>query len=114
MDIKTFKMLCTPAKLYFAIALIACVLALLGGVSVIAVFIKLLFAFAWTCILSWLCQKGYKNISWILVLLPYIAILFGFFGIMLLSKQHKNILNSIKLQGPMGNENFTNPVTKKK
>jgi len=112
MDSKTFQMLCTPAKLYFAIAVIACIIALFSGVPVIAVFIKLLFAFIWTYILSWLCKKGYKTVSWFLVLLPYIIILLGFFGIMIISKQHRNMLNSIQLQGPYGGENFMNPSKK--
>jgi hypothetical protein len=113
MDSKTFQMLCTPAKLYFAIAVIACIIALFGGVPVIAVFIKLLFAFIWTYVLSWLCKAGYKTISWFLVLLPYIFILLGFLGIMVLSKQHRSMLNSIQLQGAFGSENFANPVMKK-
>jgi hypothetical protein len=110
MDSKTFQTLCTPAKLYFAIALIACIMALFGGVPVIAVFMKLLFAFVWTYILSRLCKMGYKTVSWFLVLLPYIFILLGFMGIMVLSKNHKALLNSIKLQGVFGNEYFANPI----
>ena len=74
MDSKTFRTLCTPAKLYFVIALFACIFALFRGVSFIAVFLKLLFAFVWTYILSQLCKMGYKTVSWFLVLLPYIFI----------------------------------------
>jgi predicted PurR-regulated permease PerM len=109
MNFNSFENLCTPAKLYFAIAVISCIFALFSGFSFLAVFVKLLFAFIWTYILTWLCKKGYKTISWVLVLLPYIVILLGFFGIIIFSKQHKMMLNSIKLQGPFGDENFTNP-----
>jgi hypothetical protein len=62
-----FSKLCTPAKIYFAIAVIACIVALVGGLGIIAVFMKLVFAFIWTFALGWLCSKGYKSLSWFLV-----------------------------------------------
>jgi hypothetical protein len=103
-----FSKLCTPAKLYFAIAVLACVIALFSGVGILAVFIKLIFAFIWTYILSWLCKKGYQSFSWFLVLLPYIIILLGVIGVMTLTKSQRNLLNAIQLQGVFGQENFTN------
>jgi hypothetical protein len=105
---KDFSKLCTPAKIYFAIAVIACVVALINGLGIIAVFVKLLFAFIWTFVLSMLCSKGYQSLSWFLVLLPYIVILLGVIGLMRLTNSQRNMLNSIKLQGAFGQENFTN------
>ena len=32
----------------------------------------------WTYILNTICKFGYKNVSWFLVLLPFISIAFGF------------------------------------
>lgn len=104
---KVFEKLCTPAKLYFAIALVSCIIALFNRVGIVMVAFKLLFAFIWTYILSWLCKAGYKTISWFLVLFPYIVILLGVFGIALLSRRHKEILNSLQLQGAFGAENFS-------
>ena len=69
-----FKELCTPAKIYLVLAVISCIIALYHQVDIIAVLIKLIFAFIWTYILSWLCKKGYTNVSWFLVLLPYILV----------------------------------------
>ncbi len=69
-----FKQLCTPAKIYFAIAVIACVISLFNGMGLTAVAVKLIFAFIWTFVLGWLCTKGFKTLSWFLVLLPYIII----------------------------------------
>jgi hypothetical protein len=69
---KDFSKLCTPAKVYFGIAAIATLFDLLNGVSIMLAFWKLVFAFIWTFILGGLCDKGYKSISWFLVLLPYI------------------------------------------
>jgi hypothetical protein len=106
---KDFSKLCTPAKIYFAIAVVASVIALLNGIGLIAVATKVIFAFIWTYILAWLCDKGYKKLSWFLVLLPYVLILLIFLG--LVSKghnqYHNQVLNAIKLQGPFGRENFT-------
>ena len=111
---KEFSKLCTPAKIYFAIAVIASVFALFSGVSIIAVFFKLVFAFIWTFILAWLCDKGFKSLSWFLVLLPYIIIALAAFGIYNLSNQHKKMMNNIQFQGPYGqsfkHEGMTMPV----
>ena len=105
---KEFSKLCTPARLYFVIAVIASVVALLSKVSIFAVFFKLIFAFIWTFILGWLCKKGYDSLSWFLVLLPYIIILLAVIGIMKISKDQRNMLNQLQLQGAFGKEYFTN------
>jgi hypothetical protein len=78
---KEFSKLCTPAKIYFVLAVIACIFALFNGLGVVAVIVKLFFAFVWTFVLSWLCEKGYKNLSWFLVLLPYVMILLVLVGL---------------------------------
>ena len=69
---KDFSKLCTPAKIYFGIAVISSIIALFSGISVILTFMNIVFAFIWTFVLGWLCDKGYASISWLLVLLPYI------------------------------------------
>jgi hypothetical protein len=99
---KDFSKLCTPAKVYFAIAVIASIIALFNKFSLLSVLMKLVFAFIWTFVLAWLCDKGYKNLSWFLVLLPYIVILLAFFGIMRLSNSQQSILKSTQLQGVLG------------
>ena len=82
-----FKSLCTPAKIYFAIAIFSCIFALFRKMSILAVFIKLIFAFLWTYVLGWLCEKGYKSVSWFLVLLPYVVILLAMMGVMSIASQ---------------------------
>lgn len=99
---KDFSKLCTPAKVYFAIAVIACVIALFNNVSIFGVFVKLVFAFVWTYVLAWLCDKGYKSISWFLVLLPYIILLLAVFGVMRLTKSQQSMIKSTQLQGAFG------------
>ena len=77
-----FDKLCTPAKLYFALSILSCIIMLFNKNSIIAVFSKLIFAFLWAYILGWLCNKGYKTISWFLVLLPFIMIFLVSVGLM--------------------------------
>jgi hypothetical protein len=77
---KNFSKLCTPAKIYLVIAVISTILALLNGAAIIFSFWQLVFAFIWTFVLGWLCDKGYTTISWFLVLLPYILIAVGMFN----------------------------------
>jgi predicted PurR-regulated permease PerM len=105
---KDFSKLCTPARLYFVIAIISSVVALLSKVTLLAVFFKLVFAFIWTYILGWLCKKGYDSLSWFLVLLPYIFMLLAIIGIMHLTKYQKSVLNQLQLQGSFGKEYFAN------
>jgi hypothetical protein len=107
---KEFSKLCTPAKIYFAIAVIASIFMLFNGVSFIAVFIKLIFAFIWTFVLGWLCKKGFTSISWFLVLLPYIILLLASLRIYNVSHDQKQIMRSLQLQGAYGQEAMTMPA----
>ena len=79
---KSFDDLCSPAKLYFVLSVIACLAALINGVKFGQVMINLIIAFAWTAVLSWICGKGFTGVSWFLVLVPYIIMLLVFFKLM--------------------------------
>jgi hypothetical protein len=79
---KAFAELCTPAKIYFSLAILSILLGLFNGIHVVMILTKLFFAFIWTYILAWLCKKGLKTLSWFLVLLPFIMIFLVLFGIM--------------------------------
>ena len=102
----SFRELCTPAKIYFAIAVIASIFSLLNGIGVIAVGFNLVFAFIWTFVLGWLCKKGFTNISWFLVLLPYIIIALSMFGIYHVTEEQREIMRTLQLQGAYGQEAF--------
>lgn len=104
---KDFKKLCTPAKIYFAIAVIATVIGLFNGMSIMYAFWKLLFAFIWTFILGWLCKKGFEAISWFLVLLPYIIIALAMLRIYNVTHEQRQMMRSIGLQGAYGQEAMT-------
>jgi hypothetical protein len=79
---KSFDDLCSPAKLYFVLSVIACLAALINGLKFGQVMINLIIAFAWTAVLSWICGKGFTGVSWFLVLVPYIIMLLVFFKLM--------------------------------
>ena len=90
-----FKKLCTPAKIYFAFSVLSCIIMLFSRVPVFTVFSKLIFAFLLSFVLGWLCSKGYKSISWFLVLLPFIMMILVSFGIMRHMREFDN-LNPMK------------------
>lgn len=71
-----YKKLCTPAKIYFALAVLSAIMMLIKRASMMAVLIKLVGAFIWTVVLGWLCKKGFTIISWGLVLLPFVMMFF--------------------------------------
>jgi hypothetical protein len=77
---ESFMKLCTPAQIYLFIALIMCILALISRTKITIILMKLLFAVIWTIILNFICSKGYTNVSWVLVLLPYVLIFLGMLG----------------------------------
>jgi len=95
--LKEFSKLCTPAKIYLTIALIASVIVLFKGVHPFAVIIKLLFAFIWAYILNVICNKGYTGISWILVLFPYICLIITLMGLKILHNDPTGLVKAFNL-----------------
>jgi hypothetical protein len=104
LDVSKF---CTPAIVYFGISIVSIILMLLQNMSgngtyklgsyscdcgnVGLVFLgKLIYVFLWTWILNFICRKGYKNISWFLVLFPFI-LFFVFIGMFLLGRIEKQL-----------------------
>jgi len=85
---KDFEKLCTPAKIYFALAILSILMGLFSGFNLMAILGKLIFAVIYTFILGWLCSKGWKSLSWFLVLLPYVLILLTFFGLIALGRNN--------------------------
>lgn len=93
--LKYFEKSCTPSQVYLAIAVVSILFSILDnlmkkgksndfhvlgirvpGLNALLVFVlQVLYVFAWSWFLNYLCKKGYTNISWFLVLLPYIGVL---------------------------------------
>ena len=74
-----FSRFCTPAQLYLILAGISLLTAFFNNFQVITLVVNGIFVLLWGWILNWLCSKGLKAISWILVLLPFILFFFTFF-----------------------------------
>jgi len=97
---KTIEKLCTPALIYFALSIGSIIVMALQNIghvnkycmgklacsvpSTMAVFaIKLLYVGFWTWVLNALCNAGYKTLSWVLLLLPFIFLFVGIAFVML-------------------------------
>lgn len=98
MNQKILNKLCSPAYFYFSISMILFIMLLTQNIyngkinelcagsftcsvsNVIIIFIlKALYISFWTFVLNALCDYGYKKLSWILVLFPFLlfAVLLG-------------------------------------
>ena len=98
---KDFKNLCTPAFLYLLLSVIAFIViavqnfgntnkyclgsyeCFLPNTFVMFIF-KAVYILFWTFILNSLCKAGYKEISWLLLLLP-IILLFIILGLVIIT-----------------------------
>ena len=87
--IKEINKLCQPAYLYLVLSVFSIVVMMIQNAgnsnkycvgnfecnvpSTVMIFIfKFLYVIFWTFILHVLCQAGYKNVSWFIVLIPFI------------------------------------------
>ena len=83
--------LCTPATIYFVISVISLILLGVGnldnndklcvgnyscnvGNNTIVFVLNALYILFWTFILDLMCKSGYSNLSWFILLLPFILI----------------------------------------
>ena len=74
--------LCGPAMVYFVLACISILFGLMGSIGARSLIAKGIYAIIWTYILNFLCEKGYKTVSWFLVILPFVMI-FGLVALVL-------------------------------
>ena len=80
--------LCTPALVYFVIAIVVLSSAfIMRMMSIPVLAIKVLFVAVWTWFLNFLCSNNYTGISWFLVIIPYLFTAF-IVGIVYESQQH--------------------------
>lgn len=74
----TFKSLCLPSKVYLVLAFIGIIVSVLfptiSKFSLLFQLIHLVYIIFWTWILNLICKAGYKVISWILVLAPFVLV----------------------------------------
>jgi hypothetical protein len=68
--------LCTPSLIYLILAVVSVVSMLISGNIGWVLIFKVLFMALWTWILDLICKAGYEVLSWILVILPIIIMIF--------------------------------------
>ena len=103
--LESIKKLCTPAYVYLVISVLVMLILMVqnGGnttkycvgsfncdvPSTTMVFIvKILYIAFWTFVLNYICKAGYKNVSWFLVLLPFLGFFIGI-GLFILARGSK-------------------------
>jgi hypothetical protein len=79
----SFKSLCLPSKVYFVLSLFGIVMSFFyafdfGGASLFMQTIHFIYVVFWTWVLNLICNAGYNWLSWLLVLAPFLVILFVF------------------------------------
>tara|TARA_Y100000992_G_C21244127_1_gene482318 strand:- start:710 stop:1012 length:303 start_codon:yes stop_codon:yes gene_type:complete len=95
---KTFSKLCTPAKLYFVVALLLLFMLILTNMDngnalcigeysctvtdkVLVFVLNLLYIAFYTYVLNLICKDNWSSLAWFLVLLPFVlALLLVLFG----------------------------------
>lgn len=100
--IKNFKDLCTPSLIYFVLSIVGILMILfqnLGNNSTynvgsfscivpntVVVFIfKIIYVLFWTWILNLICKDGHSEISWLLVLFPFL-LMFVIIGLIMINQ----------------------------
>ena len=111
---KTVQDLCTPAYVYLVMSVISIVLMMLQNAGNNKMFClgnyecnvdspglvflgQVVYTVFWVFLLNWICSKGYKNLSWFLVLLPFLFffIALGMFMLNSAAKQTKKVTNKV-------------------
>ncbi len=93
-----FSKYCTPAQLYLVLAAISLLSAFLKDFSIITLLANAVFVVLFAWILNFLCKKGLKTISWVLVLLPFALFAAGFLLAMEADKV-KDVVEGMAEQG---------------
>jgi len=65
---------CTPAQVYVVLAVFSILVGFFKNFKVLTLGINVLLVLVWAWILNWLCSKGLRSISWLIVLLPFIVL----------------------------------------
>ena len=99
-----FKQMCSPAQIYFAISFLSILSMMMQNIqdphsyccglvraespinNIVYFIFKIVYVFIWTYLLNLLCKKGYKTMSWVILLLPLIG-MFILVGLVLISLQ---------------------------
>ena len=75
--IKDIEKLCTPALIFFVLSVISIVVTLFRYQFLsdpTMVIVKVAYVAFWTYLLSVLCKHGHKELSWVLLFLPFVSV----------------------------------------
>lgn len=114
--LKQIKALCTPALIYFILSALSYISMVIQNVgnrdtfcfgkksckvpSTLLVFVlQAMYIGAWTFGLNWLCSKGYRALSWTILLLPIIIMFLAIFAIVYLGEEDPERMAKIFKQG---------------
>jgi mannose/fructose/N-acetylgalactosamine-specific phosphotransferase system component IID len=104
-SLKLLNSLCTPAQLYLGMSVLAVLTQCYQNVgnpnmfscglmktptpinNIFYIIFEVLYVLGWTYLLNILCKKGYNRLSWLLVLLPFIA-MFILIGLVIITLQN--------------------------
>jgi len=97
---KTFDLtkMCTPASIYFVLSLISLIFIAVNnldsdqicigdyhcyiGNNTVVFILNAVYILFWTFILDLMCKSGYSNLSWFVLLLPFIILFIVFTSLM--------------------------------
>jgi len=99
---RTINELCSPALFYFVVSIVGLFIILFQNIgnkhsynlgtfscrvpnTMLVFIVKIIYIVFWTWILNLICKDGYKTISWLLVLLPWI-LMFVMVGMIMMNK----------------------------
>lgn len=83
--------LCTPALIYFVMAIASILVLAFSKLSATLLMGKMVFVLAWTWFLNFVCKKGFTTVSWVLVMSPYVCMFMAIFmGLIKIEEPKKN------------------------
>ena len=99
---RTLNELCSPALFYFVVSIIGLFVILFQNIgnknsynlgtfscrvpnTMFVFIVKIIYIVFWTWVLNLICKDGYKTISWLLFLLPWI-LMFVLIGMIMMNK----------------------------
>ena len=78
-----FKSICLPSKVYLVVTFIGVLLSIFfspfNRFSIFFHLVHLIYIVFWTWVLNLICKAGYKLISWLLILVPFIGFIMYLF-----------------------------------
>lgn len=90
--------LCTPALIYFVMAVASILVLVFSKVHATILMGKMVFVLAWTWFLNFVCKKGFTTVSWVLVMSPYVCMFMALaMGLIQIEEPKKDVKEPVVL-----------------